>query len=434
MVNIFAPGGAVLNRLSYPLKFLLIGIIVFIPLFVLGYFQVARLSSEIDSLERERSGVVYIGALRQLIEHIPQHRGMTNGFLKGEASFRDKILAKRQVVDEKFDELLKVDARLSKALGFNGGATDLRQQWLTLKAGAFNMAADESFSQHTVLIEAVIEEITHVAQVSGLRLDHSLDSNYMVDLIVNRLPLLTEAMGKSRGLGSGIAAAGEYSAEAQLKMTKLMVAFDNNVDSLQGNFQIIFSQNPSLKGLLEAPRQLAELAVAKFDRMLEAEVIGAESIKVPAAEVFGIGTVAIGASFKLYDALLPALDTLLLERVEQNSQARLLALSAMLAVFMLVIYLFSAFYHAVKDAIEAMTSVTRRTAEGDLTARLELNVQDEMQHIAHAFNDMAESVSGLAGQVLDSAKAVSSAAEEMSVITMQTMEGVNSQQVDTAQV
>jgi len=190
MKIIFTPGRAILNRLSYPLKFLLIGIIVFIPLFLLGYLQIERHNNEIAFLEQEHKGIDYIKSLRQLIEHIPQHRGMTNGFLKGNSSFREKILAKRREVDERFTALSTIDSQLNSDLETGGTASNLKQQWDTLKTNAFSMTAPESFSAHTDLIDNIIDEIRHVAKTSNLLIDPKFDSSYIVDLLVKRLPLL----------------------------------------------------------------------------------------------------------------------------------------------------------------------------------------------------------------------------------------------------
>ena len=73
-------------------------------------------------------------------------------------------------------------------------------------------------------------------------------------------------------------------------------------------------------------------------------------------------------------------------------------------------------------------------AEGDLGARVGYKHNDELGHIATAFNRMAEKFNGVIRELQGCAGQLASAAEETSVVTSQTREGIIRQKSETEQV
>lgn len=76
-----------MDRLRYPYKFLLIFAVVLTPLMLLSINLITQINEDIRFLENERNGLAYIKAVRQPIEYIQQHRGMTSAFLSGAGNF-----------------------------------------------------------------------------------------------------------------------------------------------------------------------------------------------------------------------------------------------------------------------------------------------------------------------------------------------------------
>ena len=85
-----------------------------------------------------------------------------------------------------------------------------------------------------------------------------------------------------------------------------------------------------------------------------------------------------------------------------------------------------------KHAAEAMDEIAQ--GDGDLTKRLDDSGKNEISMLAAAFNQFAEKVRVLVGQVSSSTIQLASAAEQMSVITDETSQGVIQQQSETNQV
>jgi len=82
--------------------------------------------------------------------------------------------------------------------------------------------------------------------------------------------------------------------------------------------------------------------------------------------------------------------------------------------------------------IEAMNDIAQ--GEGDLTRRLDSRGKDEIAELATAFNQFAEKVRQMVREVSASIAQLASSAEEMSLVTEDTNQGVQAQHMQTDQV
>jgi len=84
------------------------------------------------------------------------------------------------------------------------------------------------------------------------------------------------------------------------------------------------------------------------------------------------------------------------------------------------------------QAVEAMNEIAQ--GGGDLTRRLDDDGDNEISRLSAAFNLFAEKVRAMVSQVYGSTTQLASAAEEMSVIMVETNRGTQQQQSETSQV
>ena len=434
MYALLAPARALMGRLRYLHKFMLIFFLFLVPLLLLSVIELNNLQENIDFVSQERRGVRYVAALRPLLEHMPQHRGAANAFLLGDESFREKMLAKREAVAQDFEALAALDAELGAVLQTGDRLERLRKAWESLEAREIGMPPAEVFAAHTALIEKLIDFIAHVADTSNLVLDPELDSYYLMDLVVNRLPALTDAMGQARGLGAGAAAQGRLQGNTARRLAVLADRVMDGEKGMDHGLKAAIRGNPDIANQLQGKDKTAVAKAGAFLALLRKEILDADTIAIPAARVFGGGTEAIGAAFALYDAILPSLDGILAARVDGLVHDRNVSIITVVLVLLVIVYLFGGFYSSVMESIHQIDNATRKLADGDLTVRARVVVRDELQQIAESFNRMAENFGQLTRRITDSSHQVSTAAEEMSVVTDQTSHNIQAQQSQIEQV
>lgn len=361
MKALFTPAIIFMNRLSYPVKFVVLNLIVIIPLFIQTWSLLSTINADIDLLKHERTGLLYIKEVRSLLEHIPQHRGMTNAFLKGDSSFEHKILAKRKKVDEYMATLKKVDQQLRDKLQTENKLMEIQQHWNNIKKDSMSQSAKESFSNHSALIKKLAALLNHIGNTSEIALDQGLDSSKLGDILINDLPTLTDFIGQVRGIASGVAATGKFDPEVFIQLSVLIDSMKVNAISLSSNLQIAVENNPELAKQLGGIAAENMKNIKQFVTVLNNDFLKAETIQADSKTIFGIGTRAITGSFKLYDTVLPELDKIFVERITHHTFLRNLALLITISVILALSYLFTGLNISVNQSIRQVSDATRKS-------------------------------------------------------------------------
>lgn len=434
MKALLFPAKFLMDSLRYPVKFGIIFIIVLVLLVVLSLNLVTSINEEVSFLESERTGLAYIKMVRQPIEHIQQHRGMTAAYLNGAKGFYDRIIQKRAIVDEKLAELNEVNNKLGVQLSTGNVVNRLMQQWSRIKSSSLNMSSAEAIKVHSAMISDLLLLMGDVADTSQITLDPTLDSYYMGDAIVSGLPNMLENMGQARAVGSGVAAKGRFS--GQQNYTKLAV-LSNNINlyfqRVSKGLKAVYGENIEVSSALKAATDSNNKAVREMQVLLNDKLLNAQTITVNSDVVFNSATTAIGGSYKLFDSLVPQLDKLLADRIESAQSTLNITLSVIAFVLLLVAYLFAGFYLSVCESIWAISTSAQKLAGGDLSVRINLKARDEMKHIAESFNEMSDQFGQVIHQITSSSHQVASSSEELSIITQQTSQSIYEQQSQTDQ-
>jgi len=434
MNMILRPARSLMGRLRYLYKFALIGIVFLVPIVVLTVLLFDRINEDIGFMEQEQLGLEYIASLRQLLEHIPQHRGMTNAYLNGKSSFRDKILAKRDMVDKKFAELEQVDDKQGAMLGTGNRVGSLKAQWEDLKARSFDMQASEAFAEHSQLINEVIGLIQYIADSSNLIRDPKYDTYYLMNSLVVHLPSLTDVLGQARGLGAGIAAHGQLGEEKKINLALLINQARQGSNELRKSLKIATNENPYIGERLEGLDKSTLDKMQQFFSLLSNELMEAQVISVRPDQVFDAGTQAISEAFQLYDNALATLGDIMATRVDDAYATEYLVAAVASLLVLVAVWLFIGFFSSTVESIRAISRATQELADGDLKARVNLNVRDEMVEIADHFNAMAEQFEKIVTRIASSSEQLASSSEKLSGITGQTSHSIDQQQSQIEQV
>ncbi len=432
MRALFAPARSIMDRMRYPFKFGLIFLIILIPLVVMSINLISTIGDQVTVLENERTGLIYIKTVRQPIEHIQQHRGMTAAYLGGNKDFHSRIMQKRTVVDSKMAELKKIDEKLGAKLGTGSTLSSLLQKWENIKANSLSMPTGEAIKAHSVLIAEMLTLMSHVADSSQMTLDSKLDSYYIGDAIVSGLPRMMENMGQARAVGSGVAAKGQF---ADQKTYVRLAVLSNNINLYFGRvtsgLNTAYEANSEVSSMLKASTDSNNAAIVTMQSLLNDKLLNTDKISISSDVMFGASTEAISGSYTLFDALVPALDKLFVDRIESGQATMRVTIGVEAIVLLLIAYLFAGFYFSVADSIHSINETAQRFASGDLTVRVHLKARDEMKKVAESFNEMANQFGQVITQISSSSHQVASSSEELSSVTEKTSKSILEQQTQT---
>ncbi len=434
MTALLAPATALMNRLSYRRKMVLISLLLLTPLIVVTWLLMAQLAGGSRQAQAERQGLEYISALRQVYQHLAQHRGMTNAFLNGDDTFRGKILEVRKAIARDLSRVDSVDARYGDAFRARRAWGAIREQWRQLEARAFDGPAEEVFTAHSQLIARIYDLFGNVANHSGLLLDPALNTTFLADALVYRLPRVTENLGQARGLSSGVAARGGISLQQRVQLSTMLANVTANKKDVADGMRISFDLNPGLEERLGGLLRDAQARVQDFGGLLEREILDVTEIRADPGALFAAGTRAIQANYRLYDALVPELDRLLQQRGAELDKKRNFILLLIALGVGLALYLFAGFYSSVLNAVTLIDDSVNRVAEGDLTVSVRSETRDEISSIAEALNRMVGKLRSIIEGLDHKSERLAAASEELSSVTGELHRGTLEQQGQTEQI
>lgn len=237
-----------------------------------------------------------IRSLRQLLEKIPQHRGMANAFLQGDASFGAKLQTQQQHIDADAHILTRLAGQTCCRV-VSERIQRIGTQWSTIKQELQHFSSSHSFALHSELIGEILYLINDLSEKQGL-LDEDSGFTPLANAAINRLPLVTETQGQARGMATGAAAQQKCGIPEQVKLRYLLARTRSAIGMA----------NDELRGNVEA-RGLSDSLIATegFLRLLETRILETQHIDIPPTEVFAAGTQAIDRSFVLLDQLIDTL-------------------------------------------------------------------------------------------------------------------------------
>lgn len=434
MKSLFKPATWLMDRFRYPLKFGLIFVVIMLPLILLSAITIGNLNETLRFLNHEREGLEYIRVAREPIEYLQQHRGIMAALLAGDEAARTRAREIRGDVDRTLTELAQVDDRLGESLATGNRVAEIQRAWAQIKSDAGSMTGDDSLRRHTALIAAVVNLVSSVADSSEITLDPHLDSYYLGDALVSRLLNLAETMGQARALGSGAAAAGRLDQERHVRLAVLASNMEAYNQTLTSGLEAAFGANPELAASLNRYVEANARAVAEFSDIIHNRLLNAQTITVEAQQVFDAATRSISETYALYDATVPELESLFSTRIRESALLRNVALAVVVAVLLLLAYLFIGLYLSIHTSVLRIGEATRRMAKGDLTTRVQLNTRDEMNQVADQFNDMAEQFEALIQQIVSATAQLASASEEVAAVSRDSSSNVERQRQETDQV
>jgi len=423
-----------MNRLSYPKKMILISIVFLVPIILLISLLLNQLGAGIASTEKEMRGLEYIKTVRQLYQHMPQHRGMTNAYLNGASSFRSKILDKRKAIVADIAAIDTINGSLGDEFNAHALWSEIKQDWKKLEPQAFRNPAQQTFQEHTVLIAKIYSLFELISNESGLVLDSELNTSFLMDAIVYRLPNVTENLGQSRGMGSGIAANGTISLEQRIALGTLLARIESNAKAVNDGMLITLRENPQLEAELSALLGRSTSATDGFIDKIKQELLTVAFIEGNSADIFAAGTAAIKANYQVYDTLVPVLDSLFQDRIDRFSEKRLTTLVTVLITLLIAMYLFMGFYQSMISAVHKLRAATQRVSDGDLTVNVDCGTEDELKEVEDALNSMVRHLNTTVKNLGSNAHLLAAASEELSATTSQARAGAHEQQEQTDQI
>ncbi|AVB23509.1 methyl-accepting chemotaxis protein [Pseudomonas avellanae] len=434
-MNILSPGISLTNRLRFPAKFAVLAVIIVIPLVILGMRVFSNLNSRIDSVEQERVGREYLLTVTPILRLSMLQRAHTNRLLSGDASAAQDLANNRNQLETAFNNLSDMDARKGPELETENRVQRLRESARTLMEGVKpGLSPDDFFAQWNEQLAQTLNFIYYVSATSGLVLDDDPATLFLIDLSTIRMPREINVAGQVRGITAGISTGQGLTASMRGSLDSLLRLELLFRGELEQSVRLLKRRSPELANRINDPIATATTAMDSFRNELQAYVKGTDYSAQRGQALGAQGNVAVAALYKAQDEIQVALQDRLDSRYTSLLQLRQMMIAMCVIVGLLLLYAFSSIYRALRIAIDSLLGVTRRLADGDLSARVQVVSKDEVADIGNGLNLMAEAFSSSISHMDRTSYELSDVAARLGTSIGLAKQSMNAQQAETEQV
>ena len=417
----------ILNRFSLAQKFALLGAMVALLFGIPTWLFVSGLNDDIEFTTTEVNGSQFLPPVMQFLKSAQQHRGLSAVVLGGNTNAAGKWEAKRADVDKAAQAVDDIIERFPE-LGLAEAWRPLKLQWQAIKGDVAGLKPAESFARHTALIEAVIKFISRVADQSNITYDPTIDGYQIGFLAVQRLPIISEYMGRTRAWGASVLNRHQATDEERGRLATHVGLAQREIAGAEDTLAKAYVANPGLKDAVDGAFHEAQKTAADVLQLTEEKIIKSASLGFPGQDYFSAMTVAIDAQFTLVDVVNKQLAIALQAQKERLATKKYMLLTVVLSLFTLCIVTALLIVRATTRSARFMAQGLSEVSMGNLALAVpDASGRDELATMQRSLREMIGRLSQIIAQVRGSADAMSSASEEVSSTAQNMSQGASEQ-------
>ncbi|MBI4938778.1 MAG: EAL domain-containing protein [Nitrosomonadales bacterium] len=389
---LFYPAIALMKRVGYTRKFILMGAVTSIAFLLIASSLFVHLNKEIHNSQRELEGIVLASPVSRVIQLLQQHRGLSTAVLSNHESLRQARAAKELEVAEAFAAL---EGRLPANLVVSEDWQRIRRNWEELRKAGLGWTVAKNFTVHTQTIDWMLIFKVVVSGEYVLPLDPQIDTSYLIDVAVNRLPMALEHLGQVRAYGLEALGKKEIGDPQRLALRTLVAEFNGEAKFIGIDFDRVARYNPALRERLSSAAANIAVSARQITELVESDILTRRFSSSPEDFYIKASTVIDNGYMQLHGLLLPMIETLIKERIARAGEMLRTSIGIAFLLLLTVAYFAIGTYYAVAGSIQSLSRSARAFAAGDLSQRVDLGTRDELKLVGDSFNEMADSFCAL---------------------------------------
>ena len=401
MKTVLYPAIALMNRLSFGMKFSLISVLFFLPMLVTNFYLVRDSYLQFVSTQAALESIDLLDESLTLRRNLEDFVDLTeiNAMIgqSGQAGDLEARLVKLQgVIGDALQGMAAVVREPEQIEEFN-----TKRDQLIAELGA--VQAETSLQGKIALAEKLLGSsqvfIKLVAAQAGLSQDRQGSVRQMIELVSVDTPKVTAVLSEGRAVGAYSLAQGFLNSSASTTFDELLL----ELEKLHAEYGL--NLQASLNSSAQARTELASQAASSLETlkttavMFEDKVVIADSLDTPWAQFYADVSGAMDQTYQLNHAVLAFLDKQLQVRLEENRTHMVLLVAALVVVFLLIVYLYGGFYVSIRTTLKKLGQVMNQVAAGDMTVSFKAQSQDELGELGQVFNETVSKIHQLIERV-----------------------------------
>ena len=436
MKSLLYPAVALMNRLSFGLKFSLISVLFLLPMLATNYYLVRDSWREFQGTRVELQSLDLLGSslvLRRDLETL-NNQVQINAILgqSGKAAdLEGKISALEQSVLARLQGLTPMAAEPEQIAAFEGK----RDELIT----AFQAQQQESSLQSkSALIGKLLNKAQMLSQIiasqSGLSRDPQSDLRQLSELITSVTPQVTQTLGDGRAMGAYSLGQGFLNSSSSTRFDELLQQLEKLQAEYALKLQDVLGSSNAAHAALDSLAKASNASLKHGSELFEEQVVMAETLDAPWQGFYDSVSQLMEHTYQLDDATLTFLGQQLEQRLAQNRTHMVVLVSALTAVFLLIFYLYAGFYASTRTTLRRLGAMMDKVAAGDMTVTFVAQSRDELGDLGQVFNGTVAKIHDLIERVGHTVSQVELQAGQVETVSARSNQAVSGQRMQIEQV
>jgi methyl-accepting chemotaxis protein len=435
-MSLLYPAVALMNRLSFGMKFSLISVLFLLPMLATNYYLVRDSWREFQGTRIELQSLDLLGsslALRRELETL--NNQVQINVILGQSGKAADLEAQITALEQRVLERLQ---------GFHAMATQPEQVEVFENKRDELIAAFKAQQQETSLLNkaALIGKLLNQAQMlsqiiasqAGLSGDAQSDLRQLSDLVTAVTPQVTQLLGEGRAMGAYSLGQGFINSSSSTRFDELL----QQVEKLQGEYglklQDALGASNAAHAALDSLAQASQASLKQGSELFEEQVVMAETLDTPWQGFYDGVSQLMAKTYQLDDATLAFIGQQLEQRLTQNRLHMVLLVAALVAVFALIFYLYAGFFVSTRTTLRSLGAMMDKVAAGDMTVTFVAHSRDELGDLGQVFNGTVAKIHDLIERVGHTVSQVELQASQVQTISAQSNQAVSGQRSQIEQV
>ena len=406
--GIWAPGVRLFRSIGFQAKALIIAATFIVPIAVLSWGYLSSQADQIEFSAKERVGLVYAREAMPLLALLEKQR-----LLQVRGADKDAANALADVkreIDTRLGQLAEVEKRHGGVLGTSKSYAAFLQagQAITSVAATDKDAVNKS---HTAYIQSLIDLLGAATDGSNLTLDPDIDTYYLMDTLLFRLPLMIESAGQIELEAASVLATGQATVAQTRHIVEQLTLLSSNQSAVDVDLAKSAAYNADVAQAVKG--QGEQVAVKGLVDHLEAHVLRADGVKGEPQAFAVQAQGAMQAMLKLGQDAESKLDALLQARVDRFLVARDMEIAITVFALLMSAYLFMSFRKVLDGGLKEVAFHINAMRDGDLTTQPRAWGADEAANLMHTLTDMQQSLRRIVVQVRSASDGIVVASSEI---------------------
>ena len=403
MKILLRPAIALMNRLSFGMKFSLISILFLLPMLVTdgvlvrdSYQQYRDTRAELESIDLLGASLGLRRDIETLNDLVQIDAVLGQSGQAGDVEVRLKRLEERALATLRGLRAPGDEGDPQRGREFAEKRDELVAELSAVQAES---ALQTKSTMAAKLVGAAQVFSRFVATQAGLSQDGQRDVRQLTDLIVTATAQVSATLSQARAIGSYSLGQGFLASAASNQLDDLLL----DLEKLEADYALRVREaldgSAGARDALQAPAEASLASLKAAAALLEEKVVVADTLDTPWPGFYDQLSGYLEVTHRLDAAALDFVKARLETRLADKRAQTGLLVAALLVILLAVLYLYGGFYASVRGTLRSLGRVMERVAAGDMTAHFQARSRDELGALGQAFNETVRRVHDLVERV-----------------------------------